>query len=392
MGLQDRNSPGFDRSMLVAALLLLLLSIVLIGSASIMESERLYGGQFYLLTKHVVSIGVAVGCAFIAAMIPTRVLEKYSLPLLFCVLMLLVLVLLIGRNVNEARRWISLGVFNLQPAETLKLAWLIFLSSFVSHRPDEVRTKIRGLLKPAAAVFIIAVLLLAQPDFGSFAVCAVLCFGILWIAGSPLRYYFVMIVSGGIALALMMVSQPYRVQRLLTFMDPWADEFGSGYQLTQSLMAFGRGGLFGQGLGNSIQKLGYLPEAHTDFVTAIMGEEFGFVGMCAVIAVEFFIICKAIHLGFKILRQGPAFQGFLACGIGFWFCLQTTINIGVASGALPTKGLTLPLVSFGGSSMIVCCAAVAILLRIDFEFRRHRINFEFRPQDKETGKIWAKGY
>ncbi len=169
--------------------------------------------------------------------------------------------------------------------------------------------------------------------------------------------------------ALLILTQPYRMARVTSFLDPWKDQFGSGYQLTQSLMAFGRGGLFGEGLGNSIQKLGYLPEAHTDFVTSILGEELGFVGVMAVIVLEFVIIVKAVLLAFRILDRAPAFQGFAAFGIGTWFCLQTVINIGAASGALPTKGLTLPLISYGGSSLIVSLAAIGILLRIDFEFR-----------------------
>ncbi|MDY6321365.1 MAG: FtsW/RodA/SpoVE family cell cycle protein, partial [Succinivibrio sp.] len=187
-------------------------------------------------------------------------------------------------------------------------------------------------------------------------------------------YYGLSVAALGAAGVMLVVTQSYRMARITAFLDPWADQFGSGYQLTQSLMAFGRGGLLGQGLGNSIQKLGYLPEAHTDFVTAVLGEEFGFAGMCVVILLEFFIALKAIRLGFRILKNGSVFQGFLAFGIGVLFCLQTTINIGVASGALPTKGLTLPLVSFGGSSMIVSCVAVAVLLRIEFELRHHQID------------------
>lgn len=378
--------------LLIVAFCLLLTSVVLIGSSSIMESERLYDQKFYLLNKHIGTIVIALFGAFFVAMIPTKFWERYSLQMMLLSLFLLVLVLMIGRNVNEARRWINLGVFNLQPVEIMKLVWIMYLSSFVSHRPTEVRTKLRGVLKPAAACFCIAVLLLFQPDFGSLILAALLCAWILWVGGSPVSYYLILTLFGCAGLGLVAVAAPYRVVRFMTFLDPWADEFGSGYQLTQSLMAFGRGGLFGQGLGNSIQKLGYLPEPHTDFVTSVMGEEFGFVGMCVLIAMEFFIVFRAVHLGFKILRQGPAFQGFVASAIGFWFCLQTTVNVGMASGGLPTKGLTLPLVSFGGSSMIVCCAAIAVLLRIDYELRHHRIEFDVRPENENTGQIWEKRY
>lgn len=370
----QRSGPGYDRALFCAAALLMLVSVVLIASASVMESKSLYGSEFFLLKKHVASMCVALGAAFVTAMVPTRIWQRYAMHMLLLNALLLVLVLVVGRNVNEARRWINLGVFNVQPAEFMKLCWIIYFSSFASRKIEEVRTKIKGFLKPMVLLAVVAVLLLEEPDFGSCVVIAAICMGILWIAGSPIIYYGMALSALAAAGIFMVVTQPYRLRRVTSFLDPWADQFGAGYQLTQSLMAFGRGGLTGQGLGNSIQKLGYLPEAHTDFVTAILGEEAGFIGMCVVIALEFFIVVKALRLGFGILKNGPVFQGFVSVGIGLLFCMQTTINIGVASGALPTKGLTLPLVSFGGSSMIVCCSAVAVLLRIDFELKHHQID------------------
>lgn len=370
----ESRGPGYDRGLFVSAALLMLISVVLIASASVMESKTLYGSEFFLLKKHVISMGAALFAALIAAMIPTKIWQRYAMHLLILNALMLVLVLIVGRNVNEARRWINIGVFNVQPAEFMKLCWIIYFSSFASRKIEEVRTKIKGFIKPMVLLAIVAVLLLEEPDFGSCVVIAAICMGILLIAGSPMVYYVMAVIALAAAGTFMVVTQPYRLRRVTSFLDPWADQFGSGYQLTQSLMAFGRGGLTGQGLGNSIQKLGYLPEAHTDFVTAILGEEFGFVGMCVVILIEFYIVYKALKLGIGILRNGPVFQGFVSVGIGLLFCLQTTINIGVASGALPTKGLTLPLVSFGGSSMIVCCCAVAVLLRIDFELRHHQID------------------
>ncbi len=370
----ESRGPGYDRGLFVSAALLMLISVVLIASASVMESKTLYGSEFFLLKKHVISMGAALFAALIAAMIPTKIWQRYAMHLLILNALMLVLVLIVGRNVNEARRWINIGVFNVQPAEFMKLCWIIYFSSFASRKIEEVRTKIKGFIKPMVLLAIVAVLLLEEPDFGSCVVIAAICMGILLIAGSPMVYYVMAVIALAAAGTFMVVTQPYRLRRVTSFLDPWADQFGSGYQLTQSLMAFGRGGLTGQGLGNSIQKLGYLPEAHTDFVTAILGEEFGFIGMCVVILIEFYIVYKALKLGIGILRNGPVFQGFVSVGIGLLFCLQTTINIGVASGALPTKGLTLPLVSFGGSSMIVCCCAVAVLLRIDFELRHHQID------------------
>ena len=370
----QRSGPGYDRALFCAAALLMLVSVVLIASASVMESKSLYGSEFFLLKKHVASMCVALGAAFVTAMVPTRIWQRYAMHMLLLNALLLVLVLVVGRNVNEARRWINLGVFNVQPAEFMKLCWIIYFSSFASRKIEEVRTKIKGFLKPMVLLAVVAVLLLEEPDFGSCVVIAAICMGILWIAGSPIIYYGMALSALAAAGIFMVVTQPYRLRRVTSFLDPWADQFGAGYQLTQSLMAFGRGGLTGQGLGNSIQKLGYLPEAHTDFVTAILGEEAGFIGMCVVIALEFFIVVKSLRLGFGILKNGPVFQGFVSVDIGLLFCMQTTINIGVASGALPTKGLTLPLVSFGGSSMIVCCSAVAVLLRIDFELKHHQID------------------
>lgn len=299
------------------------------------------------------------------------------------VVLLLIAVLFLGRTINGAKRWISLGPVNLQPAELLKFFWILYISSFVSRKMAEVRTRFKGFIKPILVLAIMAFLLLEQPDLGSLFVVSALATALLWFAGSPLLYYLFLVLILALVTVFAIALEPYRLMRVTSFMDPWADQFGSGYQLTQSLMAFGRGGVFGQGLGNSIQKLGYLPEAHTDFVTSILGEEFGFVGMLVVIILEFIIIYKALHLGFEILRNGPKFQGFVASGIGVWFCLQATINIAVASGAMPTKGLTLPLVSFGGSSMIVFCVAIAVLLRIDFELRRGLIDFSVTEENAE---------
>ena len=379
-----QRNDRIDRTLFIVAFFLLSISVILIASSSIMESQKLYGDEFYLLKKHVMSIGAALFAAFCAGLVPSKMWEKWSFKFMILVVLLLIAVLFLGRNINGAKRWISLGPVNLQPAELLKFFWIIFISSFVSRKMEEIRTKVKGFIKPVLVLGIMAFLLLKQPDFGSLFVVSVLAIALLWFAGSPLLYYLLLVAVLAIAAALEIALEPYRMLRLTTFIDPWADQFGAGYQLTQSLMAFGRGGLLGQGLGNSIQKLGYLPEAHTDFVTSILGEEFGFIGMLMVIILEFIIIYKALHLGFEILRNGPEFQGFVASGIGVWFCLQTTINIAVASGAMPTKGLTLPLVSFGGSSMIVFCVAIAVLLRIDFELRRGLIAFSVPDENAEN--------
>ena len=236
-----------------------------------------------------------------------------------------------------------------------------------------VRHMLSGFIKPLCFIGFIAGLLLMQPDFGSLVVVTAITFGILFVAGAGLLKYVSTLSLVALAGAIIIWVQPYRLARITAFLDPWQDRFRTGYQLTQSLMAFGRGGLTGEGIGNSIQKLGYLPEAHTDFVMSIMGEECGFIGVCFVILLEFIIVAKAIMLSAKILKQKVMFQGYVAFGIGMFFCLQTVINIGAASGGLPTKGLTLPLISYGGSSLIVCMWALAILLRIDYEWRTQKL-------------------
>lgn len=369
------RSVGYDRWLLFDMVVLLCIGTVIISSASVMESFMRYGDELYQMKKHIMTIVMALFCAVITVMIPTKTLNKFSLIGMMLSLALLILVLIVGREINEAKRWINLGFFNLQPAEVLKICWILYFSSYTTRKIDAVSNTLFGFLKPLVFIGIMAGLLLAQPDFGSTMVVASITFAILWVAGAGfIKYVFVLLV-GMLAAYLVVIAQPYRLLRITSFLDPWADQFGSGYQLTQSLMAFGRGGLFGNGLGNSIQKLGYLPEAHNDFVMAILGEEFGFVGVCVVLFLEMVIVFKALKLAFSILRHNALFQGYVAYGIGIWFFIQTVINIGVASGTFPTKGLTLPLISYGGSAMIVSMCACAILLRIDYEWRNRQFGF-----------------
>ncbi len=374
MHLLRKDGPGYDRILLITTVILLALGVIIISSASIMESTMKYGDSLYQTKRHLFGIGVALFCALIATMTPTAFWKKRSLILLFIVLCMMILVLIVGREINGAKRWINLGVMNLQPAEVLKLIWILYFSDYVSRKIDSISKTISGFLRPIIFLAIMTILLLMQPDMGSLVVLTVITYAIMFMAGVGLLKYIVvgiiLVVVGG----LFIKFSPYRARRVTSFLDPWSDEFGSGYQLTQSLMAYGRGGLFGEGLGNSYQKLGYLPEAHTDFVTAIFGEEFGFVGMCVLILLESVIVYRAIALGIKILKEDAIYQGYVAIGIGSWIALQTFINIGAASGGLPTKGLTLPFISYGGSSLMVFCTAVGILLRIDFEWRNKVIS------------------
>ena len=377
----DRNNRPqvyYDRTLILVSLILMLISIVLISSASVQEAYNATGDQYYYLKRQIVFCVVASCWGLLITSVPSQTWFNLSLFLLGCAIFLLIAVLIVGREVNEAKRWIALGPVNLQPAELLKLFWIIYFSSYTSRKIRMVRHELAGFLKPMAFIAVIAFLLLMQPDFGSLVVITAITFGILFMAGAGLFKYCITLIFVGVAGGLMIWLQPYRLRRVIAFLDPWEDRFGSGYQLTQSLMAFGRGGLTGEGIGNSVQKLGYLPEAHTDFVMAIMGEESGFIGVCVVIALEFIIVAKAILLSNKILRQRAQFQGYVAFGIGVLFCLQTVINIGAASGGLPTKGLTLPFISYGGSSLIVITWALGILLRIDYEWRTHKLgNFKY---------------
>lgn len=363
----------FDRTIIFVSLILLLISIALIYSASVQEAFNKTGDAYFYVKRQTAFIVVAVTWGILMTSIPSKTWFDITLLLMGIVIILLIVVLIVGREINEAKRWISLGPVNLQPAEFLKLFWIIYFSSYISRKIDKVRNSTLGFVKPIIMLTGIAALLLLQPDFGSLVVVTAITLGILFVAGAGLLKYLILTLALSVLAGFLIWLQPYRVARVVSFLDPWQDQYGSGYQLTQSLMAFGRGGLTGEGVGNSIHKLGYLPEAHTDFVMSILGEELGFIGVCFVILLEFIIVFKAILLAIRILRKKVQFQGYVAFGIGTFFCLQTVINIAVASGALPTKGLTLPMVSYGGSSLIVCLWALAILLRIDFEYRTQKL-------------------
>ena len=284
-------------------------------------------------------------------------------------LLLLVLVPGVGVEVNGASRWISVGLFRMQVSEPAKLFFIIYLASYLARHGEEVRTQISGFLKPLGLLAIAALLLLLEPDFGATVVLAAIVMGMIFMAGVKLLQFGGMLGLGAVLMAGMAVSSPYRMKRLTTFVDPWADPFDSGFQLTQSLIAIGRGEWFGVGLGASIQKLFYLPEAHTDFVFAVLAEELGLLGVCTVIALYAVLVWRAFVIAAQAVKAENFFASYLAYGIGIWFGLQSFINIGVNMGLLPTKGLTLPLMSYGGSSMVVMCAAVALLFRIDHETR-----------------------
>ncbi|NOH32645.1 cell division protein FtsW [Vibrio chagasii] len=368
----NRATPEalYDRQLVWIALGLMLTGLVMVTSASFPISARLTDQPFHFMFRHAIFLLLALGVSSVILQIPMKRWFQYSMYLLGLSFFLLVVVLAVGKSVNGASRWIPLGLFNLQPAEVAKLSLFIFMAGYLVRKQDEVRkTFFGGFAKPIMVFGAFAVLLLGQPDLGTVVVMLVTLFGMLFIAGAKLSQFIALMVAGIAAVVGLIVIEPYRVRRVTSFWEPWNDPFGSGYQLTQSLMAFGRGDWMGQGLGNSIQKLEYLPEAHTDFVFAVLAEELGFVGVTLVLMLIFSLVLKAILIGKKAFEHDQVFSGYLAFGIGIWFAFQTLVNVGAASGIVPTKGLTLPLISYGGSSLIIMSVAVSMLLRIDHECR-----------------------
>ncbi|SHO56716.1 Lipid II flippase FtsW [Vibrio quintilis] len=360
----------YDRQLVWIALGLMLVGLVMVTSASFPVSSRLTEQPFHFMFRHATFLLLAIIVSSVVMQVPTQRWFQYSSLLLGVSLFLLIIVLVLGKSVNGASRWIPLGLFNLQPAELAKLSLFIFMSGYLVRKQDEVRqTFFGGFMKPIMVFSCLAVLLLMQPDLGTVIVMLVTLFGMLFIAGAKLSQFIALMVAGVMSVIGLIVAEPYRIRRVTSFLDPWDDPFGSGYQLTQSLMAFGRGSWFGQGLGNSIQKLEYLPEAHTDFVFAVLAEELGFIGVVLVLALLMALVLKAVFIGKQAFQSEQQFGGYLAFGIGIWFAFQTLVNVGAAAGIVPTKGLTLPLISYGGSSLIIMSVAVSILLRIDFERR-----------------------
>lgn len=364
------DQPAYDRQLLVVALSLMAIGLVIVASASIPEGIALSDDPFRFLKRHLIYITLCL--AILAVIVSVPMHHWYNKQNLYLLLsfMGLIAVLIIGTKVNGSYRWLRLGPLNVQPSEFAKLAIILFLSSYLVRRQEEVIDTIKGFIKPLIILSAFALLLLLQPDLGSTVVIVVTMMGMLFIADAKLISFIGIAVSLMAVIVSLIITSPYRMARVFGFLDPWADPFGRSYQLTQSLMAFGRGGWFGQGLGNSVQKLEYLPEAHTDFIMAILAEELGFVGVSVVIVLEFVLVYKAFSIGKAALLQKNVFSGYVAIGIAIWFAFQIAVNVGAASGIAPTKGLTLPLVSYGGSSLITIAIAVGLLLRISFETQR----------------------
>lgn len=356
-----------DVHLLGAVLILLALGLVMVMSASVSIGERQMGDPFHYLWRQAAFVSAGLFAAYLVLQIRLVYWERLGPYFLLFGLLLLGLVLLTGREVNGSMRWLAMGPFNLQPSELMKLFMVVYLAGYLVRRGDEVRSSVKGFLKPMLLVGLVGVLLMLEPDFGATAVILATVLGMMFLGGVCLWQFGLLFLVMSGATALLAVSSPYRVARLTSFVNPWADPFDSGFQLTQALIAFGRGEWLGVGLGGSIQKLFYLPEAHTDFLFAVLAEELGLLGTLLVIALFAILVWRAFVIGQVALQGGNRFAAYLAFGLGLWMGLQAFINLGVNMGVLPTKGLTLPLMSYGGSSILVSCIACALLLRVSHE-------------------------
>ncbi|GGY09309.1 putative lipid II flippase FtsW [Paludibacterium paludis] len=363
-----------DEALAWALALLLSISLVMVYSASIAyaEGDAATQNRYYYLIRHVIFMSIGLSAGYAAFQVPTRFWQKYSgkLFLIGLVLLLLVLIPGIGRVVNGSRRWISLFVLNLQPSEVMKFATVLYAADYTVRKSHLLHSLKEGFAPMFAAMIVVGFLLLREPDFGALMVVLSIAMGLLFLGGINMRIFSGLAAMAVVAVTLLIVSSPYRLKRVLGFMDPWDDPFGKGYQLSHSLIAIGRGEWFGVGLGGSVEKLFYLPEAHTDFILAVIAEEFGFVGICVLIGLYAWIVRRAFHIGVESKKLERYYQALVAQGLGIWLGVQAFFNIGVNMGLLPTKGLTLPLMSFGGSAMLMNLIAMAVLLRVDYENRR----------------------
>lgn len=365
--------PHVDQVMVVLILALASIGFVIMSSASMSVADaKPYFDVFYFVKRQLLFIVMAAGAAYIAFLLPTHYWERWGLPLFAAAIVLLVLVLVVGKEVNGSKRWIPLGVFNLQASEVAKLFVMLYLAGYLVRRNALVRGEISGFITPMLMVGLAVGLIYIEPDFGSTVVLLASCMAMLFLAGLRLRYVAFLGAGAAVIVAFMAQATAYRVKRIECFRNPWDYAYDCGYQLTQSLIAFGRGEFWGVGLGKSIQKLFYLPEAHTDFVFAILAEELGFLGVLLVVALFAALIYRMFRLALTAERSQQFFAAYLSYGITVALAIQVFFNIGVNSGLLPTKGLTLPLLSYGGSSLIVTAVMFGILLRIDAELREKK--------------------
>ncbi|NOX69314.1 MAG: putative lipid II flippase FtsW [Gammaproteobacteria bacterium] len=362
---------------------LLLGGFVILASASISISDSTSGNPFHYVERQLVAAIIGIGGAFVCALIPMQVWRSVGPLLLLLGFALLVVVLIpgVGYTVNGSTRWLRIGAMNLQVSEPARLCILLYIAGYLVRRNKSLRESFVGFLRPMVLLVIASGLLLAEPDFGAAIVLLATALAMLFVAGARLRDFFIFFSAAVVAMAVLAVSSPYRLKRLTGFLDPWSDPYNSGFQLTQSLIAIGRGEWFGVGLGDSVQKLFYLPEAHTDFVFAVFAEEFGLLGSVTLIALFLALLWRIFRLAIRAANSERLFEAYIAVGIGTWLGLQAFINLGVNMGLLPTKGLTLPLISYGRSSLIITLISIGILLRI-----HHELIVDARPANRKTPK------
>ncbi len=378
-----------DSVLVIAFISLLTIGVIMVASSSISVADRNFLNPFYYLQRQLFFVGVGILAALFVFKIRLVHWEKSSMALLLFALFLLLIVLIpgVGKTVNGSTRWLPLGIFNLQVSELVKLFLVIYVAGYLVRHGEAVRSSLLGFLKPMATVGFAGMLLLIEPDFGATVVIMGTVLGMTFLAGARFSQFISTVVMFAGAGMLLVVTSPYRMQRITSFANPWADPFDSGFQLTQSLIAIGTGGWFGTGLGGSVQKLFYLPESHTDFLFAVLSEELGFVGVTIVVLLYGILFYRAFKIAAQAEASGNYFAAYVAYGIGIWLSMQAVINMGVNVGLLPTKGLTLPLMSYGGSSLIVCCIAIGLLMRIHYE-----TGGAVKQARKQSGrKVAAKG-
>lgn len=369
--MNERKIKLYDPWLIGVMLTILVFGLLMMTSASIVISEQQTGQPFYFLFKQLVYLILGFFLGFIIFYLPIQFWQKQSGYLLVGVMTLLALVLIhgIGHSINGSMRWLGVGGLGFQVSELAKLISVIFFAGYFVRRQDELALGWEAFLKPMLVLAVIALLLLREPDFGATVVVCATVLGMMFLAGMPLAPFIALFSSLVAAFAVLAISAPYRMARLTAFLNPWARPYDTGYQLTQSLIAFGRGGLTGVGLGNSLQKMSYLPEAHTDFLFAVIAEELGALGIAFVMFLFLLLTMRIFFIGRQAQRLGKHFSGFVSYGLGLWVAIQFIVSLGVNSGLLPTKGLTLPLMSYGGSSLLVNCLAMALMIRIDYENR-----------------------
>ena len=372
-----------DQVLLTIVLALLMGGFVILASASISISDNAANNPFFYVQRQLLAAGIGTVAGFICLFIPMQVWRNLGPLLLFAGMVLLIVVLIpgVGREVNGSTRWVRLGIMNLQVSEPARLCFLLYLAGYLVRRNKSLREEFTGFLRPMIVLSLACVLLLLEPDFGAAVVLLATAMIMMFVAGARIRDFLVFFTAAVMAMVALAIASPYRMQRITGFLDPWSDAYNSGYQLTQSLIAIGRGEWFGVGLGDSVQKLFYLPEAHTDFVFAVYAEEFGLLGSLVLIALFLALLWRIFKLAMRAADAERFFEAYVAIGLGSWLGIQAFINIGVNMGMLPTKGLTLPLISYGRSSLIITMICISLLLRI-----HHELAVDAKPVNRKRRK------